>query len=150
MEAPFPVAPRERLYAIGELAQELNLTPRTIRFYEDEGLVTPMRQGSNRRYSYRDRARLQLICRGKRLGFSIAEIKEFLSLYDGGNDFGAQSSFVAEKVRARIAVLEQQLCDVEQTLAELRGLEQEAMRYLARESVEPRTAAGRRKRAAVR
>jgi DNA-binding transcriptional MerR regulator len=122
---------RERLFAIGELAAEMDLTPRTIRFYEDEGLLAPLRQGITRRYSYRDRARLRLICRGKRLGFSIAEIKEFLALYDGGNDFSAQSAYALDKVQARIRALEQQAIDVAQTLNELRGIEAEAARHLA-------------------
>jgi DNA-binding transcriptional MerR regulator len=122
---------RDRMFAIGELAEEMGLTPRSIRFYEDEGLLTPMRQGVNRRYSYRDRARLQLICRGKRLGFSIAEIKEFLALYDGGNDFSAQSAYALQKVRDRIRALEQQAVDVQQTLGELRAIEAEASHHLA-------------------
>lgn len=130
-DAMFMRKERDRLFAIGELAEELDLTPRSIRFYEDEGLLSPMRQGVNRRYTYRDRARLQLICRGKRLGFTIAEIKEFLTLYDGGNDFSAQSAFALEKVRARIRALEQQAIDVQQTLRELRGIETQAAQHLA-------------------
>lgn len=119
------------MFAIGELAEELGLTPRSIRFYEDEGLLSPVRQGVNRRYSYRDRARLQLICRGKRLGFTIAEIKEFLTLYDGGDDFSAQSAYALQKVRDRIHALEQQAIDVQTTLSELRAIEAEASRHLA-------------------
>ena len=72
----------EPLFTVGELAAELEVTPRALRFYEDRGLIQPRRAGQNRIYTRRDRARLILILRGKRLGFSLAEIKEWLDLYD--------------------------------------------------------------------
>ena len=72
---PDSVEVPERTYSISELAEEFEVTPRTIRFYEDQGLLTPRREGMSRIYSHRDRGRLMLICRGKRLGFSLAEIE---------------------------------------------------------------------------
>jgi DNA-binding transcriptional MerR regulator len=73
---------RGRLYTVTELAKELGMTARAIRFYEDKGLITPQRAGTTRVYSARDRARMILILRGKRLGFSLSAIKEYLDLYD--------------------------------------------------------------------
>ncbi len=109
-----------RCFAIGELADEFGLTHRTIRHYEDEGLLAPERDGTARVYSHRDRARLALICRGKRLGFSLAEIKEFLTLYDADEAQKEQMRFMQRIARRRIADLERQLQDVQQTLVELR------------------------------
>ncbi|MDQ2103210.1 MerR family transcriptional regulator [Azospirillum isscasi] len=108
-----------RRFAIGELADEFGLTHRTIRHYEDEGLLAPERDGTVRVYGHRDRARLALICRGKRLGFSLAEIKEFLTLYDADEAQLEQMRFMQRIARRRIADLERQLQDVQQTLAEL-------------------------------
>ncbi|NIW86644.1 MAG: MerR family transcriptional regulator, partial [Gammaproteobacteria bacterium] len=70
------------VYSIGDLAREFDVTPRTIRFYEDQGLLSPARSGQNRVYTARDRTRLKLILRGKRLGFSLSEIRDILDLYD--------------------------------------------------------------------
>lgn len=109
-----------RSFAIGELADEFGLTHRTIRHYEDEGLLAPQRDGTARVYGHRDRARLALICRGKRLGFSLAEIKEFLTLYDADEIQKEQMRFMQRIARRRIADLERQLQDVQQTLGELR------------------------------
>lgn len=105
-------------YTIMELAREFSITPRTIRFYEDKGLLHPARRGNNRVYNRRDRARLMLILRGKRLGFSLNDIRETIDLYDGGN--GEQYRVTLEKVNARIAALEQQQKDIDLTLDELR------------------------------
>jgi len=84
MPADAAVAPLDapRLYSIGDLASEFAISPRAIRFYEDQGLLAPRRIGGNRIYAARDRARLQLVLRGKRLGFALADIKEMLDLYD--------------------------------------------------------------------
>jgi DNA-binding transcriptional MerR regulator len=76
-------ADSERLWTVGELAEELGVTTRTLRFYEAEGLISPRRQGAARVYSVRDRTRLRLILRGKRLGMSLAEIAEIIDIYDG-------------------------------------------------------------------
>ena len=126
-------------FTISELAAEFGLTPRTIRFYEDEGLVSPGRSGMNRVYSRRDRARLELICRGKRLGFSLAEVKEFLDLYNRDQRQIEQMKYAASLARQRIESLERQLEDVKQTLTDLRGIEQEMVDYLRSQGVEPET-----------
>jgi len=126
----------ERAYGIGELAEEFGLTLRTIRHYEDEGLLTPTRDGMNRVYSRRDRARLALICRGKRLGFSLAEIKDFLNLYDPGGRQTEQMRYAQTLARRRIAALERQLADVQQTLGELRGIDAEITQHLRRNGIE--------------
>ncbi len=122
-----------RTYTIGELAAEFGLTLRTIRHYEDEGLIAPARNGTRRVYHRRDRARLALICRGKRLGFSLAEIKEFLGLYDRRGRQVEQMRFAQGLARRRIAALERQLADVQQTLAELRGIDAGITDHLARQ-----------------
>lgn len=127
----------QRTYSIGELAAEFALTPRTIRFYEDCGLLAPARDGVNRVYGYRDRVRLQLICRGKRLGFSLAEIKDFLDLYEAGDGQLSQMRFVLDKARARIRALERQRADLDQTLAELRGIEAAIVEHLRHHGLEP-------------
>ncbi len=120
----------ERTFTISELADTFQVTPRTIRFYEDQGLLSPRRDGLNRVYSHRDRARLTLICRGKRLGFSLAEIKDFLDLYDVDDRQIEQMRFALAHGRERIASLEVQLADVQQTLSELRALESQIVEHL--------------------
>lgn len=117
-----PAAGR-RFFAISELAAEFDVTPRTIRFYEDKDLLHPRRAGRNRVYSHQDRARLILVLRGKRLGFSLAEIKRYLDFYKIGPDQTQQIALLRDEVRARIAKLEQQRTDIEQTLIELRDIE---------------------------
>ena len=117
------------LYSIGDLAAECGITPRAIRFYEDNGLIRPARAGQTRVYTYRDRARLKLILRGKRLGFSIAEIREFLDLYDQDRTQSRQLAHTLSRTRARIAELEQQRADLTATLAELRAIEAEVLRH---------------------
>lgn len=126
-------------FTISELAAEFGLTPRTIRFYEDEGLVSPGRSGMNRVYSRRDRARLELICRGKRLGFSLADVKEFLDLYNRDQRQIEQMKYAAGLARQRIEALEVQLEDVKQTLIDLRGIEKEMVEYLRGQGVKPDT-----------
>ena len=126
-------------FTISELSAEFGLTPRTIRFYEDEGLISPGRSGMNRVYSRRDRARLELICRGKRLGFSLAEVKEFLDLYNRDQRQIEQMKYAASLARQRIESLEIQLEDVKQTLTDLRRIEKEMVDYLRSEGVEPET-----------
>ncbi len=119
------------LFTIGELAAAFALSPRAIRFYEDQGLLAPVRAGTQRVYTKRDRARLQLILRGKRLGFSLADIREFLDLYDAGGGNRRQMAMTLERTRARIADLEQQLEDITITLAELRDMEGDIVSYVA-------------------
>ncbi len=127
----------EPRYTIGELAAEFGLTPRTIRFYEDGGLLAPERAGPNRVYGHRDRARLVLICRAKRLGFSLAEVKEYLDLYEVDEDQAGQMRFGLTIARERIRALEAQLHDLEQTLDELRALEAGFAEGLRRAGIEP-------------
>ena len=109
----------ERSFTIRQLCLEFKCTPRALRFYEDKGLLTPARQGLNRVYSYKDRGRLQLILRGKRVGLSLAEIREILQLYGKEDGGAAQNAKALRKFRERIAAFEQQREDIEAHLAEL-------------------------------
>ena len=111
-----------RLYSIGDLCAEFALSHRAIRFYEDRGLLSPQRIGGNRVYDPRDRARLQLILRGKRLGFALADIKELLELYDVDPDHLEQLHATLRKGRARIAELERQQQEIALTVKELREI----------------------------
>src|SRR5665213_1188173 len=107
-------------HTIRQLTKEFSVTARTLRFYEDEGLIAPERRGQTRIYSTRDRARIILILRGRRVGFSLAEIREILDLYaipDGGI---AQLVHSRKKFIERIAALERQKIDIEESLNELR------------------------------
>ncbi|MDG3440825.1 MULTISPECIES: MerR family transcriptional regulator [Nitrospirillum] len=127
-----PVTAVEETYTISQLAEAFELTPRTIRYYEDEGLLTPRREGQQRVYTHRDWARLKLIMRGKRLGFTIAGIKDFLDLYEVGDAQVPQMRFLLNSARDRIATLEQQLRDVQQTLVDLKEIEGLVVDHLAR------------------
>jgi DNA-binding transcriptional MerR regulator len=111
-----------RLYSIGDLCNEFALSHRAIRFYEDQGLLSPRRIGGNRVYGARDRARLQLILRGKRLGFALADIKDLLELYDVDRDHLEQLRATLAKGRARVAELERQQLEIALTLRELREI----------------------------
>ena len=113
----------ERRFTIRELAEEFGCTHRTIRFYEDEGLLKPRRDGQRRIFSGRDRARLSLILRGRRLGFSLAEIGEMLDLYDADPGHVRQLTVALERGRTRIAQLERQRADIEAALTELKQME---------------------------
>jgi DNA-binding transcriptional MerR regulator len=112
-----------KLYSIGDLSAELGVSPRAIRFYEDHGMLAPRRIGGNRVYTARDRARLVLVLRGKRLGFGLSDIKEMLDLYDVDRDHLEQLRVALEKGRARIRHLELQQQAITETLQELRDLE---------------------------
>jgi DNA-binding transcriptional MerR regulator len=125
----------DRLLSITELAAELGTTPRAIRFYESKGLLDPQRAGGNRVYTYRDRARLLLILRGKRLGFSLAEVKEYLDLYDSDRSKKEQMVHLLRGARQRIAELEEQRRDLELTIEELRDVEQQCMDAMARHGI---------------
>ena len=113
----------ERLLTVTELAADLGVTPRAIRFYEDKGLIEPGRVGATRVYTPRERARMLLILRGKRLGFSLAEIKDFLDLYAVDPRHLEQKRALLIGVRKRIDALEEMRVSVERTLAELRSVE---------------------------
>lgn len=124
----------DRLYTVTELARELSITARSIRFYEDKGLIAPQRAGNNRVYTGRDRARMILILRGKRLGFRLRDIKEYLNLYDADVSQKAQLRALIRSVRARLKQLEDQRLALDETLVELRDIEAQAVVALARKS----------------
>src|SRR5438067_9445770 len=105
----------ERTFTIRQLCLEFKATPRALRFYEDKGLLAPARQGLNRIYSPRDRARLQLILRGKRVGLSLAELREILDLYELGDS--AQQAASLRKFREKVVALEQQRADLDKAIA---------------------------------
>jgi DNA-binding transcriptional MerR regulator len=109
----------ERTFTIRQLCLEFKCTPRALRFYEDKGLLCPARQGLNRVYSYKDRARLQLILRGKRVNLSLAEIREILDLYDKNDNNGAQNATALKRFRERIVLLERQREDLDHAIDEL-------------------------------
>ena len=119
-----------RTFTIGELAREFDLTTRAIRFYEDCGLLQPQRRGRNRVYSGRDRTRLRLTLRGKRLGLTLAEVKELVDMYETPRDTGPQLQKFLEVLATHRGQLEQQLADLHVTLDEVRSHEREARRLL--------------------
>ena len=108
------------LFAIADLAREFGISTRAIRFYEAKGLLTPERVGATRVFRRRDRARLILILRGKRLGFSLRDISDYLSLYDANRS--QQVSLLIGKVDERLASLEAQLVDLQTTISELKEI----------------------------
>jgi DNA-binding transcriptional MerR regulator len=125
-----PGAASRAHFTIGELAREFDLTTRAIRFYEDCGLLTPQRQGRNRVYTARDRTRLKLTLRGKRLGLTLAEVKSLVDMYESPRDTAPQLTRFLEVLAAHRAQLEQQLADLHVTLDEVRSHEKEARRLL--------------------
>jgi len=120
-----------RVFTISELAQEFDITPRAIRFYEDVGLLTPARAGRNRVYTQRDRTRLKLTLRGKRLGLSLQEIRHLVDLYESPSDTAPQLRAFLATLQAHRAMLEQQREDIEITLAEITQHEERCRRLLA-------------------
>ena len=117
-------------YGIGELAREFAVTTRTIRHYEQEGLLTPMRNGHVRVFSRRDRVRLRLALRGKRLGFTLQEIKELFDLYDMASDERQQLEVFLDKLEKRRAMLEQQREDIAAMLQEVEFFTAQCRRLL--------------------
>jgi DNA-binding transcriptional MerR regulator len=110
---------RERVYSIRQLCREFDVTPRALRFYEDKGLLSPERRGLSRIYAARDRARLKLILRGKRVGFSLSEVAELLALYDRQDGGATQMAASLVKFRERIADLRRQREDIANAINEL-------------------------------
>ncbi len=134
-DATASLAEQERLYGIAELADEFGITPRAIRFYEAKGLLEPPRVNGGRVYSRRERARLKLIMRAKSIGFSLAEVKQFLKLYgDRGQGRPLQVAFVAERSNALIKELEQKQADIAATLGELKDIQRQCLHYLSENS----------------
>ena len=125
-----PTAPISSTFTIGELAREFDLTTRAIRFYEDCGLITPQRSGRNRVYTLRDRTRLKLTLRGKRLGLTLAEVKELVDMYESPRDTQAQLKKFLTVLAMHRQQLEQQMADLHVTLDEVRTHEKEAKRLL--------------------
>lgn len=117
--APIEPRPEQDAFSISDLCAEFGVTPRALRFYEDEGLISPERRGTQRIYSHADRARLAWILRGKRVGFSLAEIKEMIDLYDVGEGRRVQKQVTLERCRDRIELLENQKRDIDAHIAEL-------------------------------
>lgn len=119
------------LFAIADLAREFGISTRAIRFYEAKGLLNPERVGATRVFRRRDRARLMLILRGKRLGFSLRDISEYLSLYDADRTQTAQVQRLVEMVDKRLLLLENQMTDLQTTLGELREIRKLAAERVA-------------------
>lgn len=121
----------EPTWTISELAQEFAVTPRTLRFYEDQGIVSPIRDGRNRVYQARDRTRLKLALRGKRLGLQLSEILSLIDMYDGPGDSTAQLRHYLGVLDKHRNMLEQQRRDIEDTLKEIRKQQKDCEALLA-------------------
>ncbi len=132
-------APRDsqRIYSIAELSREFAITPRTIRFYEDEGLIKPRRQGLTRLYSAGDRTRLSWILRGKRLGFSLSEIRELLDLYQVDRTGVQQLRELLRRSRLHVAELERRKRDLDAHIEEFRTVEGQVSAELRQRGVDP-------------
>jgi DNA-binding transcriptional MerR regulator len=121
----------DRRWSIGELAVDVGVSTRTIRFYETSGLITPERAKGARIYSRRDRARMHLILRGKNLGFTLEDIREYLGLYDDDPNQVTQTTLLVQKVDSAIDGLEKKRIDLERTLGELKMIKERAEAFLA-------------------
>ena len=112
----------QQLYTIGELSREFGVTSRTIRFYESKGLIAPLRRGTARSYSRRDRAQLILVLRGKNLGFTLEEIKEYLDLYAADTTQVAQLQHLLGKIDHRVELLRRKKMDLDRTQSDLKAI----------------------------
>jgi DNA-binding transcriptional MerR regulator len=131
----------ERFYSTKQLAEDAGVTARTVRFYESRGLLSPQFAGSTRVYTHSDRARLQIILRGKRLGFSLDEIQEYLNLYDVDAEHIGQVRHIRHKARERANDLRTKLKDIEDSLKELEQIERDAIDRLRSKGADPDTPA---------
>lgn len=122
---------KSNTYSISELAKEFDITTRSIRFYEDQGLITPERKGQTRIYSRQDRVRLKLTLRGKRLGFTLAEVRKLFDLYDADKSSVTQLNTMLDLVAEKKAALEQQMEDIKVVLMELTSAETRCRTALA-------------------
>ncbi len=120
----------DSVYSVTELAVDLGITARAIRYYESKGLLSPRRAGKIRVYSHRERGRLQIILRGKRLGFSLADIGEYLDLYDADATQHEQLVLLLDRISTRLTDLEQQKGDLATLLAELRDIRSQTLAAL--------------------
>jgi len=117
-------------FSISDLAREFDITPRAIRFYEDQGLLAPRREGQRRIYTARDRTRLKLTLRGKRLGFSLSEIRDLIDMYEPGRDERPQLERFLAVLTDHKASLMQQRADIEAQLAEIQAFEKKVKKQL--------------------
>ncbi len=117
-------------FSIGELASEFDVTPRAIRFYEDHGLLAPKRAGQRRIYSLRDRTRLKLTLRGKRLGLTLSEVRELIDMYEPGRDERPQLERFLAVLESHKSTLLQQRADIEAQLTELQAFEKKVRKQL--------------------
>jgi DNA-binding transcriptional MerR regulator len=130
----------DKTYSISELAKEFDITTRSIRFYEDQGLLTPLRQGQTRIYNKRDRVRLKLILRGKRLGFSLAETGQLFELYDADKSSVTQLTIMLKLIEQKKSELHQQMDDIKVVLMELVTVEKRCRETLqGAKTTEPKT-----------
>jgi len=118
--------------SISELAREFDVTPRAIRFYEDQGLLSPRREGQRRIYTARDRTRLKLTLRGKRLGLTLSEIRELIDMYEPGRDERPQLERFLAVLESHKAALLQQRADIEAQLTEIQAFEKRVRKQLKR------------------
>ena len=127
----------EITFTITDLAREFGLTTRAIRFYEDQGLLRPRRVGRNRVYANRDRVRLKLTLRGKRLGLALSEIRELIDMYDAAKGDRGQLERFLEALQKRRSALEQQREDIEAVLGEIAGFEKQCRELLTKKGADP-------------
>lgn len=139
----------ETTFTITELSREFDVTPRTIRYYEDQGLLFPQRAGLQRVYAKRDRTRLKLALRGKRLGLSLAEIKGMIAMYDTAHDEEGQLVKFLAALAQRRAALERQREDIEALLKEISGFEKQCRELLEVDAERTSTKKAKRSRRAV-
>jgi DNA-binding transcriptional MerR regulator len=129
-QPPSPEPTERSEFSIGDLAREFDVTPRAIRFYEDQGLLAPRREGQRRIYAPRDRTRLKLTLRGKRLGLTLSEIRELIDMYEPGRDERAQLARFLAVLEQHKALLEQQRGDLEAQLSEITAFEKRIRKRL--------------------